>query len=265
MSVPHIPGLLLDGEWAPPVRTSGDSLAEIIEEAGNILFPDHFVTTFDLPLLRDPDPPIRVDLALVSKDLQAWYFVFVIPSRDVDMESLMSRIRSADGHMSGIREAQELSDQINDLGMSQALKLVRNSPLLMVVTDDPRHRWGEQLAASDSKVHVMIVEPFFCGGRYAFRVNGDAPTTMDSNVVATCESHTNLSTCLVVRWNNLTSMPHPGLITLKYGDLDTEWEHLHGVPTSQLQSVGAFPLPDAAQFEIVGSPDGVLTIRVSVF
>ena len=264
MTAPYIPGLLLDGEWAPPFRASGDSLADIIGQAGSQLFPDHHLTTFDLPLVREQEDPVRVDLALVSKDLQSWYLVFVIPSKDVDMESLVSRIRSAENHLSGIREAQELADQINDLELAQALELVRNSPVLIVVTDDPRHSWGEQLAASNAKVHVMIVEPFFCGGRYAFRVNGDVPTTIDSNVVATCESHPTLPNCLVVHWNNSTSMPDRGPITLGYGDLDTQWEHLHGVSTSQLQSIGTFLLPDAARFEIVGPADGLWTIRVIV-
>ena len=264
MTAPYIPGLLLDGKWAPPVRGSGDSLSDIIAESGTELFPDHHLTTFDLPLDREQEDPVRVNLALVSKNLQAWYLVFVIPSRDVNMESLVSRIRSAENHLSGTREAQELADMIPELELEQARELVRNSPVLLVVTDDPRHGWDEQLAASDVKAHVMIVEPFYCGGRYAFRVNGDVPTTMDSNVVATCESHPNLPNCLVVHWNNPTSMPPRGQMTLKYGDLDTMWDLLHGDSTSQLQSLGTFPLPDADKFEIVGPVDGQWTIRVSV-
>ena len=264
MSAPYIPGLMLDGEWAPPVRTSGDSLADIIEQAGSLLFPDHYLTTFDLPLLGDPEDPIRVDLALVSKDLQAWYLLFVVPSRDVNMESLASRIRTAKNHMSGTREAEELADQIADLELTQTRVLVRNSPVLMVITDDPRNNWSGQLAASNAEVHVMIIEPFLCGGRYAFRVNGDVPTTMDSNVVATCEFHSTIPSCLVVHWNNPTPMRHPGPITLMYGDLETDWELFQGSSTSQLQSVGTFPLPDANQFEIVGPPDGLWTIRVIV-
>ena len=59
MSTPYIPGLLLDGEWAPPVRATGDSLVDIIEKAGSLLFPDHYLTTFDLPLLGDSEDPIR--------------------------------------------------------------------------------------------------------------------------------------------------------------------------------------------------------------
>ena len=261
MSAPYIPGLLLDGEWAPPVRASGDCLVEIIGQAGSLLFPDHYLTTFDLPLLGDPEDPIRVDLALVSKDLQAWYLLFVVPSRHVNVESLVSRIRTAKNHMSSIREAEELADRITDLELTQTRVLVRNSPVLIVITDDPRNNWSGQLAASNTEVHVMIIEPFFCGGRYAFRVNGDVPTTLDSNVVAECEFHPTLPNILVVHWNNPTSMPHRRTITLGYGDSDTEWELLHGVSTSQLQSVGTFPLPYADQFQIVESPDGLWTIR----
>ena len=180
MSAPYIPGLLLDGEWAPPVRASGDSLADIIGQAGSHLFPDHYLCTFDLPLVPDPEDPIRVDLALVSKDLKAWYLLFVVPSRDVHMESLVSRIRSAKNHVPGTRDAEELADLIDDLEWTQARALVRNSPVLIVVTDNPRHNWGEKLSASNAEVHIMIVEPFLCGGRYVFRVNGDVPTTMDS-------------------------------------------------------------------------------------
>ena len=263
MTAPYIPGLLLDGEWAPPVRASGDTLADIIEMAGSQLFPDHYLTTFDLPLEQEGEYPVRVDLALVSKDLRAWYLIFVIPSKDVDMESLVSRIRTTENHLSGTTEARELADLIPALEFFQARELVRNSPILIVVTDDPRHGWEEQFAAYDVKAHVMIVEPFYCGGRYAFRVNGDVPTTVVSNVVAICEFHPTLPNCLVVYWNNPASILPPGQITLRYGDLTTEWEHFHGNPTSQLQSAGMFPLPDAAKFEIVGPNSGNWTIRVS--
>ena len=121
-----------------------------------------------------------MDLALVSKDLQAWYLLFVVPSRDVNIESLISRVRTAKNHMPGINDAKELADQITDLDLTQTRVLVRNSPVLIVITDDPRNNWSGRLAASHAEVHVMIIEPFFSGGRYAFRVNGDVPTTMDS-------------------------------------------------------------------------------------
>ena len=264
MSAPYIPGLLLDGEWTPPVRASGDSLADIIGQAGSHLFPDHYLCTFDLLLVPYPEDPIRVDLALVSKDLQAWYLLFVVPSRDVNMESLISRIRTAKTHMSGLKEATELADQIPDLNLTQTRVLVRNSPVLIVITDDPRNNWSGRLAASNAEVHVMIIEPFLCGDRYAFRVNGDVPTTIDSNVVATCEFHPTIPSCLVVQWNNPTPMRHPGPIILMYGDLETDWELFQGSSTSQLQSVRTFPLPDADQFEIVGPPDGLWTIRAIV-
>ena len=264
MNALYIPGLLLDGEWAPPVRATGDSLSDIIEKAGSLLFPDHYLTTFDLPLFGDPDDPIRVDLALVSKNVQAWYLLFVVPSRDVNVESLASRIRTAKNHLSGTREAEELADQIPGLELTQTRVLVRNSPVLMVITDDPRNNLSGQLAASNAEVHVMIIEPFFHGGGFAFRVNGDVPTTMDSNVVGTCKFQPTLPNCLVVDWNSPTTALDLGRIILKYGDMDTEWDHFKGDPTSLLQSTGTFALPYADRYEIVGSPDGLCTIRVIV-
>ena len=266
MTVPQIPGLLLNGEWIPPLRAygaTGHSLAEIIQQSGDDMFPSHYLASFDLFLARDMEDPVRVDLALVSKDLGAWYLLFVVPSRNVDMESLVARLQSASQHLFSVREAQELARQIDELGIRETLAVIRNSPNLVVVTDDPRHNWSERLAASRVETSVMIVEPFPFDGRYVFRVNGDAPNEMGLNVIATCEFHPTIPNCLEVNWNNPNSIPPPGIITLRYGDVDTEWNLLHGVPRWQLQPTGPFPLPDSPPFEIIESGEGFLFVRSS--
>ena len=207
------------------------------------------------------EDPVRVDLTLVSKDLGAWYLLFVVPSRNADMESLVSRLQSARQHLFSAREAQELARQIDELDIGETLAVIRNSPSLVVVTDDPRHNLSERLAASRVETSVMIVEPFPFDGHYAFRVNGDAPHEMGLNVIATCEYHPTIHNCLEISWNNPNSIPAPGGITLQYGNVDTEWNLLHGVPRWQLQSTGPFPLPDSPPFEIIESGDGALFIR----
>lgn len=266
MTVPHIPGLLLNGEWIPPIRAydaTGHSLAEIIQQSGDDMFPGHYLASFDLLLARDLEDPVSVDLALVSKNLGAWYLLFVVPSRNANMESLVARLQSARKHEFGVREAQEIARQIDGLDLQETLPLLRNSPDLVVVTDDPRHNWSERLAASRVETSVMIVEPFLRGGRYVFRVNGDAPKEMGLNVIATCEYHPTIPNCLEVNWNNPNSIPQPGTITLRYRDVDTEWNLLHGVPRWQLQATGPFPLSDSPPFEIVEGTDGLLFVRSS--
>lgn len=266
MTAPQIPGLLLKGEWISPLRAygaTGYSLAEIIQQSGDDMFPSHYLASFDLFLAQDMEDPVRVDLTLVSKDLGAWYLLFVVPSRNADMESLVARLQSARQHSFGAREAKELARQIDELDIRETLAVIRNSPNLVVVTDDPRHKWSEHLAASRVETSVMIVEPFPFDGHYAFRVNGDAPNEMGLNVIATCEYHPTIPNCLEVSWNNPNSIPPPGIITLKYGNVDTEWNLLHGVPRWQLQPTGTFPLSDSPPFEIVEVEDGILFVRSS--
>ena len=266
MTVPHIPGLLLNGEWIPPLRSydaTGHSLAEIIQQSGDHMFPSHYLASFDLLLARDLEDPVSVDLTLVSKDLGRWYLLFVVPSRNANMESLVARLQSAREHEFSVREAQELARQIDELDIHETLAVIRNSPNLVVVTDDPRHNWSERLAASRVETSVMIVEPFLSGGHYVFRVNGDAPNEMGLNVIATCEYHPTIPNCLEVTWNNPNSIPQPGIITLRYGDIDTEWNLLQGVPRWQLQPARQFPLPNSPPFEIVEGTDGLFFVRSS--
>ena len=266
MIVPQIPGLLMKGEWIPPLRAygaTGYSLAEIIQQSGDDMFPSHYLASFDLFLARDMEDPVSVDLALVSKDLRAWYLLFVVPSRNADMESLVARLQSAKAHLFSVREAQELARHIDALDIRDTLNVIRNTPNLVVVTDDPRLDWSERLAAFRVETSVMIVEPFPFDGHYVFRVNGDAPSETGLNVIAACEYHPTIPNCLEVYWNNPSSIPPPGLITLRYGDVDMEWHLLRGVPRWQLQPTGPFPLPDSPPFEIVESGDGPLIFRTS--
>ena len=266
MTVPHIPGLLLNGEWIPPLRAygvTGHSLAEIIQQSGDEMFPGHYLASFDLLLGQDLEEPVSVDLALVSKNLAAWHLLFVVPSRNANMESLVARLKLAREYVFSVREAGELARQIDELDLNETRALIRNSPNLVVVTDDPRHNWSEHLARARVEASVMVIEPFLCGGRYVFRVNGDAPDEMRLNVIATCESHPTIASCLEVNWNNPNSIPHPGTIILRYGNVDTEWNLLQGVPKGQLQPTGPFPLPDSGSFEIVVGTDGFLFVRSS--
>ena len=266
MTIPYIPGLLMNGEWIPPLRNyggSGHSLADIIHQAGNDMFPSHHLARFDLLLAQDYEDPVPVDLVLVSKNSGAWYLLFVVPSRNADLESLIARLKTVREYVFGVREAEELLSQIDELDPKQTRRLVRDSPNLVVVTDDPRNDWREQLADSGVEASVMIVEPFRCYDQFVFRVNGETPTERGVDVIAICESHAYISNSLVVTWNNPSSIPPLGTITLRYGDVDTEWELLQGNLTWQLHPLGQFPLQDSPRFEIVEVADGLYSIRSS--
>ena len=236
-------------------------LAEIIISAGRQIFPSYHVSRFDLTLGQDLEEPVAVDLALVSRALDAWYLAFVEPAGNADLESLSSRLSTAYGHAFGVREAGELVRQIGQLTLEQARVLVHNNPRMIVVTDDPRHNWTERLTSSNAPTDVMIVEPFRYLGRYVIRVNGQTPTEIGMDVIGTCMPHPLLSNCLMVTWQRPITIPPPGALTLKYGHVDTKWDLLQGDGTWQLQPRGPFPLQEDPPFEIVQSSDGDFSIR----
>ena len=266
MSVPPVPGLLLNGEWVPPVRSyvgRGHSLPEIILHVKDDLFPNFYVSNFGLPLAQDLEEPITVDLVLVAKDSTAWCFLFVVPSKTVHMESLIARLQTASELVFDVREARELARNIDDLELEQAQAVVGDSPKLMVVTDDPRNDWYSQLASSDIDCDVMVVEPFYSGEQYIIRVNGDAPVQSPAGVVATCTGHELIANCLFVHWNDTSEIPPEGPIVLRYGEVDTDWVLFHAGPIWQLQPTGPFPLRESESYELVKGQDEPWSIRTS--
>ena len=261
-----VPGLLLNEEWIPPIRVysgAGRSLSEILLSLGSSIFPGYHVSEFDLTLAQNLEEPVAVDLALVSKDLQAWYLLFVEPIRDVHVESLIARLQIANGHPFGIREANEIVRQMPEIDLDQARILVHDNPRLVIVTDDPRHDLSKRISSANVDVDVMIAEPFLYDGKYVIRINGDAPTQTGVDVIGTCVYHPTISNCLKVTWNNQVAVPDPGPVILRYGEIDTEWDLLLGNPTWQLQSTGTFPIKDSPPLDIVRATDGTLSIRKS--
>ena len=266
MSVPQVPGLLLGGGWIPPVRSyvgKGHSLPEIILQAKEDLFPKFHVASFGLLLGQEYEEQAAVDLVLVSKDSPTWYLLFVVPSTDADMESLIARLHTASGHQFSHRDAQELSRIIDGLDLEQAEAVASDIPNLIVVTDDPRNDWSSRLASSDIDCDVMVVEPFYCGEGYVIRLNGDAPVQYPVGVIATCVENPVIANCLVVHWTDTSQIPPEGSIVLRYGDEDTHWVLLHAGPIWHLQPAGPFLLQEPAPFELVKGQNDLLTIRAS--
>ena len=267
MTTVPIRGLLMEGEWTPPIDVlteHSSSLSRIIADAKGHLFPGNYLCRFDLPLARPNDlqEAIRADLALVAKSLDAWYLLFVVPARTVDMDSLVSKLESARLVDLGDRAARYLAREIGELDEGEARLLVREAPGLVVVTDDPTHEWGETFTAAHLEVEVIVAEPFpILDDGYTIRLNGQTTARSDVCVIATCEEHPTFSTCLLVTWVDSIAKLPPGNISLTYRGIVTHWELRPGDPSWQLHAVGTFPILESSPFEIVEATDGTLSIR----
>ena len=266
MSAPPVPGLLLNGGWIRPVRAYGGRvpwLTDILLKAKHYLFPEFYVCRFGLPMGEHLEEQASVDLVLVSRDVPEWSLIFVEPSKNVDMESLVSRIQTVQGHTFDSREARLLAHMFDDVEIERALEVVANSPQLLVVTDDPRYDLSSQLADAGVACEVMIVEPFHIGGEYAIRVNGSAPLQTNPDVIATCVSHTTISSCLIVHWKDPSEALSDGPIVLRYREENTHWNLFVSGSEWQLQPEAEFPLWESPPFEIVKTQDPPWLIRAS--
>ena len=238
-------------------------LTDIVLKAKHYLFPEFYVCRFGLPLGEHLEEQASVDLVLVSRDAPEWSLVFVEPSRKVEMESLLSRIQTVQGHTFDSREARLLARIVDDMEIERAIEVVASSPQLLVVTDDPRHDLISQLADAGVVCDVMIVEPFYIGGEYAIRVNGSAPQQTSPDVIATCVSHATISSCLIVHWKDPSEAPLDGPIVLRYGEGDTHWNLFVAGSEWQLQPKAEFPLRESSPFEIVKTQYPPWLIRAS--
>lgn len=257
----------MEGEWTPPIDVlleHSASLPRIIVDAKDHLFPGSYLCRFDLPLARanDLEEAIRADLALVAKSFDAWYLLFVMPARTVDVDSLVSKLESARLVDLGDRAARHLAKGIDELDEGEARLLVREVPGLVVVTDNPDHEWHETFTAAHLEVEVIVVEPFpIQDDGYAIRLGGQTTAEDDVCIIATCEEHPTFSTCLLVNWVDSIARVPPGDISLSYRGIVTHWELRPGDPVWQLHAVGTFPLLESPPYEIVEGTDGTFSIR----
>ena len=268
----HVPGLLLCGNWVPPIRIYGgsstSSLTDIILSERDKIFPGYYVSEFDLAFgsdLEEPDSeePEKADAVLVSQDYHAWYLLFVEASRNADVGLLARRLKAANLHDFGAREILYLQTKIEELGLSQIRSLLQKRPQYVVVTDEPRHNWDDLLANSGVRADVMIVEPFFHNGAYVLRLNGNTPPQVGINVVATCVNHERAENCLKVNWSNPSSTPETGPFSASYGSVMTQWYLYNENSESLLFCSGSFPLQESPPFDIIEAPDGTYSIRKS--
>ena len=257
----------MEGEWTPPIDVlmeHSSSLSRIIVDAKGHLFPGNYLCRFDLPLARPNDlqEAIRADLALVAKSFDAWYLLFVVPARTVDMDSLVAKLESARLVDLGDRAARYLAREIDELDEGEARLLVREVPGLVVVTDDPAHEWHETFTAAHLEVEIIVVEAFpIQDDGYAIRLNGQTTPEDDVCVIATCKEHPTLSTCLLVNWVASNARASPGNISLTYRGIVTHWELRPGDPAWQLHAVGTFPLLESPPYEILEGMGGTFSIR----
>ena len=268
MTAIRVPGLLLNGNWVPPIRDYGGSgtwsLTEIVYSERKNIFPEHYVSRFDLLLAQDMEEPFTADIAVVSRDLQVWHLLFVEASRHADLDSLVAKLRTVQVLQFETRVAWHLKEHIDELDSEKALRVLRRPPKLVVVTDDPRNDWDSRLSKSQVIAEVMTVEPFPHGESYVLRVNGHNPAYSAARVVATCVEHESYSNCLKLTWRETVPPLPPSFISLVYGEITTEWELCQGNHNWLLFPQGTFPLKDSPPFEIVESADGTYSIRKSL-
>ena len=267
MTEQQTPGLVWKGEWIPPVRNYGaeaPTLEQLLLTYGHIIFPDHFIAPFDLILSIDPEEDQTVaDLALVSKKYVAWHLLFVAPHSSTDTEILQARLETALLCPYGNRESRELKRQIGDLDEPRTRAMVTDGPGLVIVTDNPKHRWDEEFKGSQAG--IMIVEPFRVGDDFVFRINGKNPAIYPPPVLAFCDANPKLPGSLIVRWAAWDEPVPIGQMQLRYGNMITNWSLLDGGSALVLiPEEGRNPLHGPPPFEIFRTLDGALGIQRSM-
>lgn len=272
MPAPRVAELLLNGNRIPSVRNYSQpipSLPEMLLSQAGEIFPGYYVSRFELALYRDLEETAVVDLALVSQDYSAWHLLFVAPIRTADLEYLRAKLRIALDSPFGNREATELirqikkSDEGAGLDEDKTKTLVDEGPKFAIVTDDPRHGWDKEFTGLE--VDIVIVEPFRVGDGFVFRVNGDYPARLESDVFGTCSTHPVVPGTLVVDWTIPDEAPAPGPFQMQYEGVTTSWDLVQGssqwvlMPESE-----ASGLHEEGSFEIVKASDETYLLRKQI-
>ena len=269
MATVLVPGLLLDGTWVPPLRVygaGGVSLTNIIITQRDNIFPNHHTVAFDLTLRQDLEDPVKVDLALVSKDFRSWCLVFVFPVKSVNPSDVRDVVEKAQHHIHGARESDELRRQISTIDPTidteQAQRVVTEAPQLLVVTDDPRHGWADDL--QDLGMTIMVVEPFLKGDQYVIRINGEYPTQNGKNIIARCNPAPFMENVLSLEGDLPNAFISEGPTDLIYGGVVTNWNIVRESANWFMMPMEIFPINESPPWEILVDTDGNLSIRAIV-
>ena len=263
MTTVYIPGLLLSGNWLPPVRiyaeSGASSFPEIVFSQSQMIFPGYYAAKIDT--IFGLDEPIMADIALLSQNYQAWYLLFAEASGNADLDALVKKIEKANMYEFGSREVFHLQKTFSGLDRDQIRLLLHNPPHFVVVTDDPHHTWDCKLNASGASVDVMIVEPFSNAGDYVLRINGDTPIRTHMSVVALCNIREDWPSLLEVTWKGSVPDAIQGKFSMRYENTMTEWDVYERDTDWLLSPRGPFPLRESPPFDILEDPGGTYLIR----
>jgi len=269
MATVLVPGLLLEGTWIPPLRVygaGGVSFTNIIISERDNIFPNHHTVAFNLTLRQDLEDPVKVDLALVAKDFGSWCLVFVFPIKSANPSHVRDIVEKAQLHQHGPREAGELERQIsaNDgiIHTEQAHRIVTEVPEILVVTDDPRHGWTDNL--EDLGINIMIIEPFRQGDQYVIRINGKYPAQAGQNIIARCSPANFAESVLKLEGDLPNAYLFEGPTEIIYGGILTRWNILRNSADWFMMPEEMFPLNEPPPWEILVDIEGNLSIRALV-
>ena len=262
MSPLTVPGLLLDGDCVPPLRTYGggtENLIDIVYAERECIFPGYRTVKFDLTFAHDFEEPLNADLSLIPETYDVWYLLLVEPSNDTDIDSLIANLKSISLHSFGLREARYLARTATDLDPSRIASLAHEQPNVLVITDDPRIDWSQRFTEAGIEAEIMIVEPFKVGDGYVIRVNGAYPSRRRDDLVGNCTEYPNLQNCLFLTSVGRFTPPEDGVLTIMYGSTMTRWQVLPGPGDAEyyLISEGDFPLQQNPPFELIVGENGV--------
>ena len=223
------------------------------------LFPDFHLASFS-PLIQSEYDTRRPDLALVDKELRAWWVIEVELADHSMAGHVLPQVEGLARGRYGTDEAARLSAAIPALRMKEALDLLKGEqPKILVIVNEERENWEDELRRVPAS--LMVVEVFRSDrNKHALRVNGHYPE-LPEDILTVCRRDSRLPGFLIVE--SPAKLPSAGVASL-FIDVEgalTEWSRIDVQDRVWLRPHGVNPLEGlSGPFNLAHTADGRLVL-----
>lgn len=254
---------LLGDEWFDQLSSTSlyeNEYERLLLSNASSLFPDYHVVEFK-PIIQSEQGTARPDLALVDRELRAWWVVEVELAHHSLKGHVLPQVEILTSGRYGASEADVLNHSIPSLDSESALNLVKGSqPPVLVIVNQARPGWHDPIAQVGAS--LMVAEVFRSSrNAHAIRANGAYPTIAGDSV-SDCVVDGALPGFLVVQSPARLDAPQGTRLEIEIAGTITEWTRLDVQDRVWLKPHGADPLEGRrGPFSLSRSEDGRLLLE----
>ena len=257
--------LLFNQEWFDAVSSEGQFEADfeaLIRSRASSLFPEFQTVPFKTPVESEDGRKIP-DLALIDRYYRHWWVVEVEMAHHSLYGHVIPQVEVFARGKYGQEHVKYMVSRCNSLNFASLSDMIKGAqPRVLVIVNRSVPNWLDPIHRLESL--VTIVEIFRSGrNQHILRINGDYPSSSNSNILSLCRLDTTIPRLLRVDSPAALGIGNNQSIQIRfYGGL-TSWSRVDTSDGVWLYPLGRNPLSTDKDYLIVKDSDGHTSFKLA--